>query len=107
MIEIEEGSGNVYADLGFPDADEMLIKAQLGTEIADVIKRRRLTQVKASEIMGISQPKLSGLLRGQFRGISEAKMLDCLARLGREVRIVVGPTRPRSEPGQVQLEFAG
>jgi len=85
----------------------MLIKAQLATKIAEIIKRRRLTQAKAAEIVGIPQPKLSGLLRGQFRGISEAKMLDCLARLGREVRIVVGPSRPRSKPGHVEVEFTG
>ncbi|MBZ9538916.1 MULTISPECIES: helix-turn-helix domain-containing protein [Modicisalibacter] len=107
MIDIEQGSTNVYADLGRNDADEMLIKAQLATKIAEIIKRRRLTQAKAAEIVGIPQPKLSGLLRGQFRGISEAKMLDCLARLGREVRIVVGPSRPRSKPGHVEVEFTG
>lgn len=105
MIDIEQGSTNVYADLGYPDADEMLIKAQLATKIGDIIKRRRLTQVQAAEIVGISQPKLSVLLRGQFRGISEAKMLECLARLGREVRIVIGPSRPRSKPGHVELEI--
>lgn len=107
MSDIEQGSTNVYDDLGRNDADEMLIKAQLATKIADIIKRRRLTQAKAAQIVGIPQPKLSGLLRGQFRGISEAKMLDCLARLGTEVRIVVGPSRPRSKPGQVQVEFTG
>lgn len=106
MIDIEEGSTNAYADLGHSDADEMFIKAQLATKIGDIIKRRRLTQVQAAEIVGISQPKLSGLLRGQFRGISEAKMLECLARLGREVRIVIGPSRPRSKPGHVELEIA-
>ncbi|EPC00493.1 hypothetical protein L861_06015 [Litchfieldella anticariensis FP35 = DSM 16096] len=104
MIDIERGSGNVYADLDQPDADEMLIKAQLAAKIGEIIKRRRLTQVKAAEIVGIPQPKLSGLLRGQFRGISEAKMLECLARLGREVKIVIGPSRPRSKPGHVELE---
>jgi predicted XRE-type DNA-binding protein len=75
-MEIEEGSTNVYADLGRPDADEMLIKAQLATKIGEIIKRRRLTQVEAAEIIGMPQPKLSGLLRGQFRGVSEAKMVS-------------------------------
>jgi predicted XRE-type DNA-binding protein len=78
MMEIEDGSTNVYADLGRPDADEMLVKAQLADKIADIIKRRRLTQAEAAEIIGLPQPKLSGLLRGQFRGVSEAKMLTCL-----------------------------
>ena len=73
---------NVYVDLGRPDADEMLIKARLAARIGEIIKRRRLTQVEAADVIGMPQPKLSGLLRGQFRGVSEAKMLNCLARLG-------------------------
>jgi predicted XRE-type DNA-binding protein len=86
MIEIETGSANVYADLGRADADEMLVKAQLASKICDIIKRGKLTQAQAAEILGIPQPKLSGLLRGQFRGISEAKMMDCLTKLGRASR---------------------
>jgi predicted XRE-type DNA-binding protein len=103
VIRIEEGSTNVYADLGRPDADEMLIKAQLATKIGEIIKRRRLTQVAAAQIIGMPQPKLSGLLRGRFRGISEAKMLGCLTRLGRDVRIVVGPARRRSGVGHIEV----
>ena len=91
--EIHKGSTNVYTDLGRPDAEEMLIKAQLATKIGEIIKRRHLTQIEAADIIGLPQPKLSGLLRGQFRGISEAKMLNCLTRLGRDVKIIVGPAR--------------
>jgi len=105
MIEIETGSANVYADLGRADADEMLVKAQLASKIGDIIKRRKLTQAQASEILGIPQPKLSGLLRGQFRGVSEAKMMDCLAKLGRDIRIVVGPARRASGEGTVKVVF--
>ncbi|HKM62845.1 MAG TPA: helix-turn-helix transcriptional regulator [Acidisphaera sp.] len=103
MKDIEEGSTNVYADLGRPDADEMLVKAQLAAKIAEAIKRRRLTQVDAAAIIGMPQPKLSGLLRGQFRGVSEAKMLNCLTRLGLDVKIVVGPVRRRSRPGHIEV----
>ena len=103
MMEIEEGSTNVYADLGRPEADEMLVKAQLAGKIADIIKRRRLTQAEAADIIGLPQPKLSGLLRGQFRGVSEAKMLTCLTRLGRDVRIVVGPARRRPGIGRIEV----
>ena len=102
-MEIEEGSTNVYADLGRADADEMLIKAQLATKISEIIRRRRLTQVEAAQLIGLPQPKLSGLLRGQFRGVSEAKMLNCLTRLGRDVKIVVGPARRRSGIGHVEV----
>ncbi len=105
MIEIETGSANVYAELGRADADEMLVKAQLASKIGDIIKRRKLTQAQAAEILGIPQPKLSGLLRGQFRGISEAKMMDCLTKLGRDIRIVVGPARRAASEGSVKVVF--
>ena len=105
MIDIETGSANVYADLGRADADEMLVKAQLASKIGEILKRRKLTQEQAAEILGISQPKLSGLLRGQFRGVSEAKIMDCLAKLGREVRIVVGPARGAAAAGSVKVVF--
>lgn len=95
MRNIRHGSTNVYADLGYPDAEEMQVKAQLATKIGDIIKRRKLTQIQAADLLGITQPKLSGLLRGQFRGISESKMLECLTRLGRDIEIVVKST-PRS-----------
>ncbi len=106
MIKIEEGSGNVYADLTVPDAEAMYVKARLASKIGEIIRHRHLTQQQAAEVLGISQPKLSGLLRGQFRGISEAKMIECLNRLGRDVEIVVRKA-PRSHPqGQTQVVFA-
>lgn len=106
MSKIESGSTNVYADLGMADAEEMLVKAQLATKIGDIIKRRKLTQVQAAQLLGITQPKLSGLLRGQFRGISETKMLECLTRLGRDVEIVIkSALRSRTE-GHVSVVFA-
>lgn len=89
MIEIELSSGNVYADLGISDAEQMLVKARLATKINEIIKRKGMTQMQAAELLGLPQPKLSGMLRGQFRGISEAKMMSCLNRLGLDVEIVV------------------
>ena len=106
MIEIEKSSGNVYADLQMADAEAMQVKARLASKIADIIGRRHLTQQQAAEVLGIPQPKLSGLLRGQFRGISETKMIECLNRLGRDVEIVVRKA-PRSHPqGLTQVVFA-
>jgi predicted XRE-type DNA-binding protein len=58
----------------------MLVKAQLVTKISDIIRKRRLTQVQAAGILGLTQPKVSGLLKGQFRGVSERRLLDCLTR---------------------------
>ena len=106
MSTIEHGSTNVYADLGLDNAEEMLIKAQLATKISDIIKRRKLTQMQAAELLGISQPKLSGLLRGQFRGISESKMLECLTRLGCDIEIVVKATPRSRTEGHVKVVFA-
>jgi len=106
MIEIEQGSGNVYADLESRDADEMLVKARLATKIGEIIKHRHLTQQQAAEILGIPQPKLSGMLRGQFRGISEAKMLECLNRLGRDVQIVVRKASRSHTSGRTSVVFA-
>jgi len=106
MIEIEESSGNVYADLGMADADEMIVKAQLATKIGEIVKSRKWTQQQAAEVLGITQPKLSKMLNGKFRGISEAKMFDCLARLGRDVRIVIGPAQRSTPTGRVAVVFA-
>jgi len=106
MIEIEESSGNVYEDLGTPNANEMRVKSQLAAKIGEIIKARHLTQVQASEILGLSQPKLSEMLRGKFRGISEAKMMECLLLLGRDVQIVV-KSAPRSrKAGRIEVVFS-
>ena len=106
MIEIEESSSNVYADLGMTDADEMIVKAQLATKIGEIIKGRKWSRQRAADVLGMTQPKLSKMLRGQFRGVSETKMLDCLVRLGHDVKIVVGPVRHAPSAGHVAVEFA-
>ena len=106
MSKIEKGSMNVYADLGIADADEMLVKAQLATKIAEIIKLRKLTQTQASSLLGMTQPQLSNMLRGRFRGISEAKMLECMTLLGRDVQIVVKPASRSRKTGHVSVLFA-
>jgi predicted XRE-type DNA-binding protein len=92
MSKIEKGK-SVYSELGFADAEEMLVKAQLVLKIAQILRERGWSQQQAAQVLRMTQPKLSKMLRGQFRGISEMKMMDCLVRLGREVRIVVGPEK--------------
>ena len=106
MNAIEFSSGNVYADLGDTQADEMLVKARLAFKIGEIIQQRRLTQVQAAELLGLSQPKLSGLLRGQFRGVSETKMLECLNRLGRDVHIVIRKRSRSQVDGHTSVVFA-
>ena len=103
-ITVAQSCGNVYEDLGLPDAEEMLVKAQLALSISRIIKSRELSQIKAAQIIGLSQPKLSDMLNGKFRGISEAKMLECITRLGRDIQIVINPTaRPENSPGQIEV----
>jgi predicted XRE-type DNA-binding protein len=82
---------SAYEELNFRDAEEMLLKAQLAMKIAEILRKRGWSQQQAARVLGMTQPKLSRMLRGQFRGISEIKMMDCLVRLGRSVKIVVGP----------------
>ena len=69
-IAVTASSGNVFADLGFADPDEELAKAQLASHIQDIIKRRRLTQIAAADLMGIDQPKVSALLNGRLTNFS-------------------------------------
>jgi predicted XRE-type DNA-binding protein len=80
-IAVEEGSGNPYADLGLPQADEMLAKAGLAHKITQMIEDRNLTQLHAAELLGMQQSTLSDLLRGNFRAISQARMIEYLNRL--------------------------
>ena len=102
-IEFERGSGNVYADLCLPDAAEMLVKAKLTARIQQAIDAAGLTQSAAAKRMGITQPKLSNILRGNFRGVSEDRLMRCLAALGHDVTIIVSARGPVA--GTVDVAF--
>ena len=103
-IEVEMGSGNVFADLGLPDAEKLKIKSGLVIEITRAMRRMDLTQKAAAERMGIPQPKVSAMLRGDFSNLSERKLMDCLNRLGYDIEIMV---RPGAESvGHLVLAFA-
>jgi len=88
-VKIERGSGNVFADLGLPDADAHLLKAELVTRIDKIIRQRGLKQVEAAKLLGLSQPDVSRLLRGSFRDYSMERLLRLLMALGRDVEIVI------------------
>lgn len=90
-----EGSGNVFADLGFPDAEELLAKARLASAISDIIKGRHLTQKAAAEVLGTAQPKVSNLINGKLEGFSLERLARFLNSLDRDVEIIVRK-RPRS-----------
>ena len=102
-IKIERGSGNVFADLGHPDAEARLLKANLVTRIDKIIRQRGLKQVEAAKLLGLSQPDISRLLRGSFREYSVGRLLRLLTALGRDVEIVI--RKPRSHrPGRLSIE---
>lgn len=92
--KIECGSGNVFKDLGYPDADVHQLKAGLVNRIDEIIRQRGLTQVEAARLLGLSQPDASRLLRVSFREHSMERLLRLLMVLGRDVEIVI--RRPRS-----------
>ena len=81
----------ITADLGLPNADQLKIKSGLAMEIARAIRRLRLTQEEAGRRMGIPQPKVSNLLRGDFANLSERKLMECLNRLGYNIEIKLTP----------------
>jgi predicted XRE-type DNA-binding protein len=90
---VEQGSNNIFADLGFPNAEEHLVKAQLVFKIDTIMKKRRLKQVEAARLFGIRQPDVSKMLRGDFRQFSVERLLRFLVALGQDVEIVVKPHR--------------
>jgi predicted XRE-type DNA-binding protein len=103
-VEVQRSSGNIFADLGLPDADKLKIKTGLVIEIRKAMQRLGLTQQEAAGRMGITQPKVSDMMRGDFSNLSERKLMDCLNRLGYDIEIKVKPT---SDPvGHLMLAIA-
>ncbi len=87
--EIERGNGNMFADLGHPEPEAHLLKAELVTHIDGIIRHRKLKQVEAAKLLGLSQPDVSRLLRGDFRNYSVERLLRLLTALGRDVEIII------------------
>lgn len=100
-ITYEIGSGNVFKDLGLPNAEELLTKSSLLWEIHVAVRARKLSQAKAAAIMGITQPQVSMLLGGEPAGFSVQRLTRLLMRLGKTVTIVVSDDPPR--PGAPHL----
>ena len=103
-VEVQRGSDNVFADLGLADAEKLKIKTGLVIEIRKAMRSRELTQQKAAKLMGISQPKVSDMMRGDFTNLSERKLMDCLTRLGYDIEITVRPAK--AEVGHLILASA-
>jgi len=102
-MKIERSSGNVFADLGRPDAEAHLLKAKLVSRIDEIISQRGLKQVEAAKLLGLSQPDVSRLLRGNFREYSVERLLRLLLALGRDVEIVIREPRSRRQ-GRLLVE---
>jgi predicted XRE-type DNA-binding protein len=99
----ERSSGNVFKDLGLPDAEALLAKAELVSRISDIIRQRGLTQVKAAEILGVSQPKVSALLCGHLDGFSTDRLFRFLNALGSDIEISVKPRRTASRRPAIRV----
>ena len=102
-IRVEEGSGNVFADLGFPNPERELLKARLTLQIYRLIKDRGLTQAQAGAVLGIKQPHVSGLMRGQSGNFSVERLMEFLTALGQDGEITVRPTRKEHGGGSLVL----
>ncbi len=100
-IQFEEGSGNVFADLDLPHAEQELLKARLTLQIYRLIKARDLTQAQAGKILGIKQPHVSALIRNRSGIFSVERLMQFLTALGQDVEISVRPTR--KEHGQLSV----
>jgi len=104
--EIEQSSGNVFADLGFEDAAERQTKTHLALAINDIVQRQKLTQEKAAEVLGINQPKVSALAKYRLEGFSVERLMRFLTALNQDVEIIIR-NRPRARrPGRVSVKAA-
>jgi predicted XRE-type DNA-binding protein len=100
---VTPSSGNVFADLGLPEPEEELTKAQLASHIRQILKRRRLTQAAAAELMGIDQPKVSALLNGRLANFSSERLMRLLTALGHDVESAVSPRARARSHGRIRV----
>src|ERR671918_777707 len=98
-IQVEESSGNVFADLGLSDPEERLAKADLAIAISREIESRGLTQAEAADLLGVAQPDVSNLMRGRLSGYSIERLTRLLNALGQDVEIHVRPSQAAGERG--------
>ena len=94
-IECYEGSGNVFADIGLKDADELFARAQIGIEVLKILKERKLKQREIATLLDIKQSEVSHLLNGRFSRFSEGKLLTFLKKCNRHVMLVINQTDNR------------
>lgn len=106
-IKVEAGTGNVFADLGFPNAKELQLKVRLAVEVNRALEERQLSQDKAAKLLGIRQPHVSELVRYRLDRFSVERLMDFLTRLGKDVQIRIA-TRPAGQArAAVQVHHVG
>jgi predicted XRE-type DNA-binding protein len=105
-IEVYESSGNIFADLELPDAEGLLLKSGIVIELHRLIKERGLTQVKAAKLLGITQPDLSRLLRGDLEAYSAERLMRMLTVFDHDIEIVMKPRRKAGEGGRITFKSA-
>ncbi len=103
--EIHETAGNIFADLGLPDAGDHFLKAQIVAELYRHTTERKLTQAKAGTLMGISQPEVSRLSKGHFREYSIERLIDFLTAFNLDVEIVAKPGAKAKSEGRGEVTF--
>lgn len=102
-IEVIASSGNVYADTGHPNPEEAMAKAELAILISDAIKKKKLTQKKAAELIGVDQPKVSAIIRGHLSGFTIDRLFRFLMALGMDIIIEAKPHTSRATPAHIQV----
>jgi predicted XRE-type DNA-binding protein len=105
QIEFVESSGDIFADLGLPNPEERMAKAELAREVRKIIASRELTQAQAGAALGIAQPNVSDLMRGKLARFSVEKMLEFLTALGRDITIVVTEGDTTEDHGEITVAF--
>ncbi len=96
-LKITKSSGNVFADLGLPNPEECLAKAELAFQINKLVKKRHLKQKEAAKLLGIDQPKISALTRGRLSGFSVERLFKFLTILNQDIEIIIKPHRSTSK----------
>ncbi len=104
--KVEVSSGNVFADLNLPNAEERQTKVQLAVAIQREITGRNWSQVEAAEVLGINQPKVSALLKFRLEGFSVERLMTFLTALGNDIEISIKPRRTGRKPGRIMVEAA-
>lgn len=102
-IPVHASSGNIFTDLGRPDAEEALARVRLAQQIAEIIERQALSQKEAAALMGIDQPKVSALMRGHLSGFSTDRLFRCLMLLGQDVEIIVREKPPHHPTAHISV----